>query len=104
MREGGKMGTSENRDCQWASKSSYSYDWMEQIRGGVWRDVLEGNFWEVRSYANFYCFRRTTATQRIESNFDITFNAFQIPESINSSCEKKQKKKLPVFKNTEEQT
>ncbi len=46
------MGTSGNRDCQWASKDSYSNsirvacDRTEQIRGGVSRDELEGNFWE----------------------------------------------------------
>ncbi len=46
------MGTSENRDCQWTSKNSYSnsirvgYDRMEQIREGVSGDRLEGNFWE----------------------------------------------------------
>ncbi len=70
------------------------YDKMEHIwGGGVSGDGLEGNFWEVRSYANFHCFRGTTATQRMESNFDITFNAFQTPESINSSFEEKGKKK-----------
>ncbi len=67
------------------------YDKMEQIREGVSRDGLERNFWEVRSYANFHCFRGTTATQRMESNFDITFNAFQTPQSTNSSFEKRKK-------------
>ncbi len=42
------MGTSENRDCQWASKNSYSncirvgYDKVEQIREGVSGDGLGG--------------------------------------------------------------
>ncbi len=90
------MGTSENMDCLWASQNSYSYDRMEQLREGVSRDVLDGNSWEVRSFANVHCFRGTTATQRIESNFDITFNAFQTPDSINSSFEKKQKTKSSV--------
>ncbi len=46
------MGTSENRDCQWASKNSYSnstrvgYDRMEQIREGISEDGLEGNVLE----------------------------------------------------------
>ncbi len=46
------MGTSGNRDYQWASKNSYSnsirvgYDRIEQIREGVSGDGLEGNFWE----------------------------------------------------------
>ncbi len=41
------MGTSGNRDCQWASKNSYSnsirvgYNRVEQIR-----EEVSGNFWE----------------------------------------------------------
>ncbi len=52
--EVGKMDTSGNRDCQWASKNGYSnsirvgYDRAEQIREGVSGDGLEGNFWEER--------------------------------------------------------
>ncbi len=75
------------------------YDKVEQIwGGGVSGDGLEGNFWEVKSYANFHCFRGTTATQRIESNFDITFNAFQTPDSINSSFEKRKKELVSILK------
>ncbi len=46
------MGASENRDCQWASKNSYSnsiwvgYDRTEQIWEGVSGDGLDENFWE----------------------------------------------------------
>ncbi len=46
------MGTSGNRNCQWASHNSYSnsinavYDRVEQSRKGVSGCGLEGNFWE----------------------------------------------------------
>ncbi len=49
---GGGLGASGNRDCQWASKNSYSnsirvgYYRMDQIREGVSGDGLGGNFWE----------------------------------------------------------
>ncbi len=49
---GGGLGASGNRDCQRASKNSYSnniragYYRMDQIREGVSGDGLGGNFWE----------------------------------------------------------
>ncbi len=46
------MGTSENTDCQWASKNSYNnsirvgYERVGYLREGISGDELEGNFWE----------------------------------------------------------
>ncbi len=40
------MGTSWNRDCQWASKDSYSKRIMVGRRYGISGDALEGKFWE----------------------------------------------------------
>ncbi len=48
------MGISGNRECQGASKNSYSnsirvgYDRMDKVREGVSGDGLEENLWEER--------------------------------------------------------
>ncbi len=60
---------------------------------------------ELRRVTNLHCFRGTTATQMIESNFDITFKGFQTPVSNFSSFEKREKGKnkyLKIFRNKHE--